>query len=96
MSQQTPQQMVDAILELPEGTRLMLLAPLVRSRKGEYRQLFEDLRKSGFVRVRVNGQIRDVNEEIELDRYKQHTIEVVVDRLVVRLASSMEQDAGAA
>ncbi|HEY7356926.1 MAG TPA: excinuclease ABC subunit UvrA, partial [Ktedonobacterales bacterium] len=94
VSQQTPQQMVDAILEMPEGTRLMLLAPLVRSRKGEYRQLFEDLRKSGYVRVRVNGQIRDVNEEIELDRYKQHTIEVVVDRLVVRHASSAEHDAG--
>ncbi len=90
VSQQTAQQMVDAILELPEGTRLMLLAPLVRSRKGEYRQLFEDLRKSGYVRVRVNGQIRDVNEEIELDRYKQHTIEVVVDRLVVRHASAEE------
>ena len=90
VSQQTPQQMVDAILEMPEGTRLMLLAPLVRSRKGEYRQLFEDLRKSGYVRVRVNGQIRDVNEEIDLDRYKQHTIEVVVDRLIVRHASSTE------
>src|SRR5262249_43923366 len=96
VSQQTPQQMVDAILDMPEGTRLMLLAPLVRSRKGEYRQLFEDLRKSGYVRVRVNGQIRDVNEEIELDRYKQHTIEVVVDRLVVKHTSSAEQDDGAA
>ncbi len=84
VSQQTPQQMVDAILELPEGTRLMLLAPLVRSRKGEYRQLFEDLRRTGYVRVRVNGQIRDLSEEIDLDRYKQHTIEVVVDRLIVR------------
>ncbi len=94
VSQQTPQQMVDAILDLPEGARLMLLAPLVRSRKGEYRQLFEDLRKSGYVRVRVNGQIRDVNEDIELDRYKQHTIEVVVDRLVVRHASSDVQDDG--
>ncbi len=91
VSQQTPQQMVDAILDLPEGTRLLLLAPLVRGRKGEYRQLFEDLRKSGFVRVRVNGQIRDVNEEIELDRYKQHTIEVVVDRLIVRHTAA-EQD----
>ena len=96
VSQQTPQQMVDAILEMPEGTRLMLLAPLVRSRKGEYRQLFEDLRKSGYVRVRVNGQIRDVNEEIDLDRYKQHTIEVVVDRLIVRHASSTEHGEGEA
>jgi excinuclease ABC subunit A len=88
VSQQTPQQMVDAIMDLPEGTRLMLLAPLVRSRKGEYRQLFEDLRRSGYVRVRVNGQIRDLSEEIELDRYKQHTIEVVVDRLIVRRDSA--------
>ena len=88
VSQQTPQQMVDAILDLPEGTRLMLLAPLVRSRKGEYRQLFEDLRRAGYVRVRVNGQIRDLGEEIELDRYKQHTIEAVVDRLIVRHASA--------
>ncbi len=94
VSQQTPQQMVDAILELPEGTRLMLLAPLVRSRKGEYRQLFEDLRKSGYVRVRVNGQIRDVNEEIELDRYKQHTIEVVVDRLIVRHGAAAQNHEG--
>jgi excinuclease ABC subunit A len=92
VSQQTPQQMVDAILDLPEGTRLLLLAPLVRGRKGEYRQLFEDLRKSGFVRVRVNGQVRDVNEDIELDRYKQHTIEVVVDRLKVSHASASDQD----
>src|SRR5579859_5180464 len=94
VSQQTPQQMVDAILDLPEGTRLLLLAPLVRSRKGEYRQLFEDLRKSGYVRVRVNGQIRDVNEDIELDRYKQHTIEVVVDRLVVRHSALDAQEDG--
>ncbi len=92
VSQQTPQQMVDAILDLPEGTRLMLLAPLVRSRKGEYRSLFEDLRKSGYVRVRVNGQVRDVNEEIELDRYKQHTIEAVVDRLIVRHAQAAHED----
>jgi excinuclease ABC subunit A len=94
VSQQTPQQMVDAIMDLPEGTRLMLLAPLVRSRKGEYRSLFEDLRKSGYVRVRVNGQVRDVNEEIELDRYKQHTIEAVVDRLIVRHAPAREESEG--
>jgi excinuclease ABC subunit A len=94
VSQQTPQQMVDAILDLPEGTRLMLLAPLVRSRKGEYRSLFEDLRKSGYVRVRVNGQVRDLSEDIELDRYKQHTIEVVVDRLIVRHAPAGSDGSG--
>ena len=68
---------------LPPGARIMILAPLVRGRKGEYHQVFEDVRKAGFVRVRVNGEVRDVDEEIKLDRYKQHTIEVVVDRLVV-------------
>src|SRR5437762_2404452 len=62
---------------------VMILAPLVRGRKGEYHQVFDDVRKAGFVRVRVNGEVRDVDDEIKLDRYKQHTIEVVVDRLVV-------------
>src|ERR671914_1477990 len=81
IQQQTSEQIVDAILELPAGTRLMVLAPLVKGRKGEYTQVFEDVRKAGFVRVRVDGEVRDVNDEIKLDRYKMHTIEVVVDRL---------------
>ncbi|MFN8484568.1 MAG: excinuclease ABC subunit UvrA [Anaerolineae bacterium] len=84
ISQQTPQQMVDDILNLPDGTRILLLAPLIRERKGHHQRVFEDVRKAGFVRVRVNGEMRDVNEDIELDRYKQHTIEAVVDRLIVR------------
>jgi excinuclease ABC subunit A len=83
IQQQTAEQIVDAILELPAGTRLMVLAPLVKGRKGEYTQVFEDVRKAGFVRVRVDGEVHDVNDEIKLDRYKMHTIEVVVDRLVV-------------
>src|SRR6266508_2629002 len=83
ITQQTSEQIVDAVLGLPAGTRIMVLAPLVRGRKGEYQQVFEDIRRAGFVRVRVNGEIRDVNETITLDRYKQHDIEVVVDRLVV-------------
>ena len=86
VSQQTVEQIVNAILDLPDGTRLMLLAPLVRGRKGEYRQVFEEMRRAGYVRVRVDGQVRDLAEEIELDKYKQHTIEVVVDRLVIRHA----------
>ncbi len=84
VSQQTVQQIVDAITDKPDGTRLMLLAPLVRGRKGEYKQVFEDMRRAGYVRVRVDGETRDLSEDIELDKYKQHTIEVVVDRLVIR------------
>jgi excinuclease ABC subunit A len=84
VSQQSTEQIVDAITSLPDGTRLMLLAPLVRGRKGEYRQVFEDMRRAGYVRVRVDGEVRDLSEEFELDKYKQHTIEVVIDRLVIR------------
>ncbi len=96
IAQQSVEQMVDTLLELPDGSRLQLLAPVVRGRKGEYRKELEDIRKQGYVRVRVDGQIREVTEEIALDRYKQHTIEVVVDRLVrregvdSRLAESIE------
>jgi excinuclease ABC subunit A len=82
--QQTVGQIVEAIEELPEGSRILLMAPLIKDRKGEHRKVFEDVRKLGFVRVRVNGEVRDVDEEIELDRYKMHTIEAVVDRLIVQ------------
>jgi len=82
--QQTVGQIVEAIEEMPEGSRILLLAPLIKDRKGEHRKVFEDVRRMGFVRVRVNGQVHDVEEEIELDRYKMHTIEAVVDRLIVR------------
>jgi len=71
---QTVQQMVDRVLVLPEGTRLVVLAPVVQGRKGEYRKLFFDLRRQGFVRVRVNGRLRELVEEIELDKNKKHTI----------------------
>ena len=81
---QTVQQMVDRVRTLPAGTRVVVLAPVVRGRKGEYRKLLFDLRRQGFVRVRVNGTVRDLAEEIELDKNKKHTIEVVVDRLVIR------------
>src|SRR5216117_1594009 len=93
---QTVQQMVDRILALPAGTRLLVLAPVVRGRKGEYKKLFSDLARQGFTRVRVNGGVRELGEEIDLDKNKKHTIEVVVDRLVVRenlgsrLADSLE------
>ena len=84
ISRQTVEQIVDAVRGLPDGSRILILAPLVQARKGHHQSIFEDIRKAGYVRVRVNGEIRDVNEEINLDRYKQHTIEAVVDRLVVR------------
>jgi excinuclease ABC subunit A len=93
---QTVQQMVDRVKGLPPGSRIVILAPVVRGRKGEYRKLFFDLRRQGFTRVRVNGTVRELAEEIELDKNKKHAIEVVVDRLVVketlgnRLADSLE------
>jgi excinuclease ABC subunit A len=96
ISAQTVQQMVDRVLALPAGTRLLVLAPVVRGRKGEYKKLFSDLSRQGFTRVRVNGAVRELGEDIELDKNKKHTIEVVVDRLVVRdnlgtrLADSLE------
>ncbi|MFA4043577.1 MAG: hypothetical protein HZRFUVUK_000349 [Candidatus Fervidibacterota bacterium] len=96
ISRQSVDQIVDHAMSLPKGTRIYVLAPLVRGRKGEYRHLFEEIRRQGFLRVRVDGVVRDVNEEIELDRYKMHWIEVVVDRLVIdegvrgRLADSIE------
>jgi len=81
---QTTQQIVDAILSKPDGSWIMILAPLVRDRKGEHKAVFEDIQKAGFVRVRVDGEIRDLDEEIILEPYKLHTIEAVVDRLILR------------
>ena len=84
VSKQTPQQIVDSVLNLPDGSRIMLLAPLVQGRKGEYKNIFEEMRRSGYVRVRVDGVLHELSEEIDLDKQKKHTIEVVVDRLVIR------------
>jgi excinuclease ABC subunit A len=81
--QQSAQEIVDAVLRLPAGTRIQVLAPLIRDRKGHHQAVFEDVRRAGFVRVRVDGRVYDVDEEIALDRYKMHTIEAVVDRLVI-------------
>jgi excinuclease ABC subunit A len=83
IQRQTVQQIVDSVLDLPAGRRLMVLAPIIRDRKGEYHKVFEDARKAGFVRVRVDGQVRDLDEQITLDRYKMHSIDVVVDRVVI-------------
>ncbi len=80
---QTVQQIVDAIQDMPEGSRIMILSPLVKDRKGEHQTVFQDLRKAGFVRVRVDGQIHDLSDEFQLDKNKKHTIEAVVDRLQI-------------
>ncbi len=81
---QTVQQIVDRIMNFKEGTKILILAPLVRGRKGEYREIFDKVRRDGFVRVRVDGKIYDIDEEIKLAKYKKHNIEVVVDRLVIK------------
>src|SRR5512132_738440 len=96
ISAQTVQQMVDRVLAQAPGTRILVLAPVVRGRKGEYKKLFFDLQRQGYSRVRVNGVVRELGEEIELDKKRKHTIDVVVDRLIVRqnlgsrLADSLE------
>jgi excinuclease ABC subunit A len=97
ISRQTVQQIVDSILALPQGSRLMIMAPLVKDRKGEHQAIFEDLRKAGYVRVRVDGRIYDLAEEFQLDKNKKHSIEAVVDRLLIdeateasRIADSVE------
>ena len=96
IERQTAQQIVDQIMALPEGTAVQIMAPVVRGRKGEYKQLFEDLKKEGFVRVRVDGVLRTLFEDIELDKNKRHDIEIVLDRVKVeakkrgRIADSVE------
>ena len=100
--QQTIDQIIDQLMLLPEGTKLMILAPVVRARKGEYVKVFEDARRSGYVRVRVDGSMYELSEEIKLNKNKKHTIEVVVDRVVIkdgimrRLADSVETAASLA
>jgi len=89
VTKQSAQQIVDAVLKTPPGTRFQVLAPLIKDRKGHHQAVFEDVRKAGFVRVRVDGIVRDVDEEIELDRYKMHTIEAVVDRLIIPVSSTL-------
>ncbi|NLL19103.1 MAG: excinuclease ABC subunit UvrA [Clostridia bacterium] len=96
IAKQTVSQMVDQLMAYPERTRLQILAPLVRGRKGEYQKVFEDLKKQGYVRARVDGEIRELTEEIKLAKTKKHTIEAVIDRVILkegienRLADSLE------
>jgi excinuclease ABC subunit A len=104
IERQTVQQIVDAILATPPGKKLMILSPIIKDRKGEHHHIFEDAQRAGYVRVRVDGRIRDLGEQIDLDKKKKHTIEIVVDRLITegtggdgsassasRLADSVEQ-----
>ena len=82
--QQTVDQIIDQILALPEGTRIQIMAPVVRGRKGEHTKIFDDARRSGYVRVRVDGNLYELSEEIALEKNKKHQIDIVVDRLIVR------------
>ncbi|MYL70037.1 excinuclease ABC subunit UvrA [Halobacillus litoralis] len=96
ISSQTVQQMVDRVMEYPERTKLQILAPVVSGRKGEHAKVFEQLQKEGYIRLRVNGEMREISEEINLEKNKKHSIEVVIDRIVVkdgvegRLSDSIE------
>ena len=96
IQRQSVQQIVDQVMTLPEGAKILVLAPVVRGRKGEYREIFEEAQRDGFVRVRVDGEMHELEEEIKLDKQKKHNIEVVVDRLVIeptmtaRLTDSIE------
>jgi excinuclease ABC subunit A len=96
IARQTVDQVVDQLMELPEATKLVLLAPLIRGRKGEHKKIITDLMARGYTRVRVDGEMQEISEDIELDRHRKHTIEAVVDRIVIkegiasRLADSLE------
>ncbi|KZE36423.1 ABC-ATPase UvrA [Bhargavaea cecembensis] len=102
ISSQTVEQMVDRVMELPERTRLQILAPVVSGRKGTHKKLLEDIKKQGYVRVRVNGELYDLDDDIDLNKNKKHDIEVVIDRIVVkddvegRLSDSLETAASLA
>ena len=84
ITQQTIDQIVDKILELEEKTKIQILAPIIRGRKGEHTKIIESIRKDGYVRVRIDGELRELSEEIKLEKNKKHTIEVVVDRIIVK------------
>jgi excinuclease ABC subunit A len=91
IQQQTVQEIVDAVQAIPEGSRIMILAPIIKDRKGEHQKVLEDLRKAGYVRARIDGEVQDLDSIIELEKYKMHTIDAVVDRLVIHEA---EEGAG--
>ena len=82
--QQTIDQIIDQVLSLPEGTRIQVMAPVIRGKKGEHQKVFEDAKRSGYVRVRVDGNLYELDEEIQLEKNKKHSIEIVIDRLIIR------------
>ena len=84
IEKQTVDQIVDSVLELDEGTRIQILAPVIRGRKGEYKKLLEDFAKEGFVRARVDGNTVELTDDIEIDRKKKHNIDIIIDRLVIK------------
>jgi len=84
ITSQTPQQIVDQVLELPAGTKIMILAPVVRGRKGEYRELFRTLQREGFIRIRLNGAVMEIKDAPSLKKHKKHSVDVVVDRLIIK------------
>ena len=84
IEKQSIDQIVDTVMDLPEGAKIQVLAPVVRARKGEYTKLLQDFQKQGFVRVRIDGEVMDLSDEISLDKKKKHTIELIIDRLVVK------------
>jgi len=96
IEKQTPDEIADRVLQITDGTKVQILAPVIRGKKGEHKSLFDDIKKDGFVRVRVDGKTRELSEKITLDKKKKHTVEIVIDRLVVkegirkRLADSIE------
>jgi excinuclease ABC subunit A len=92
---QSAQEIVDQIEKLPDGSRILILSPLVRARKGTYQAVFEEIRKAGFARARVDGQVYSLDDDISLDRYKQHTIEAVVDRIVISHEGEKEEQKAA-
>ena len=96
IEKQTIDQIVDSIMELEEGSKIQILAPIVRGRKGEYTKLLQDFQKEGFVRARIDGNIVEITDDVDIDRKKKHNIDIVVDRLIIkpdirnRLAESVE------
>jgi len=94
VQKQSAQEIVETIMNLPAGSRLLVLAPMVRERKGTYQALFDEISKSGFTRVRVDGLVFNLDEQIDLDRYKKHTIEAIVDRLVINAPETEDERLG--
>ncbi|MBR6091139.1 MAG: excinuclease ABC subunit UvrA [Anaerolineaceae bacterium] len=92
VTKQSAEEIINTVAALPDGTRIMVLAPIVRARKGTYQAVLDDIRKAGFVRVRIDGTVYNIDDEITLDRYKIHTIEAVVDRIVIRQDSADDEE----